>query len=92
MFFFFFASSAIACGGQATRKYEQIVYSSHTSLFLIKSLSHSFSDGRWRSTGSRQSVRLAPPAAFGARLFPAAVEAEKFPFSFVANQSVQDPN
>ena len=92
MVFFFFASSAIACGGQATRKYEQIVYSSHTSLFLIKSLSHSFSDGRWRSTGSRQSVRLAPPAAFSARLFPVAVAAEKFPFSFVASQSVRDPN
>ena len=89
---FLLPPSAIARGCQATRKFEQIVYSSHTSPFPIKSLSHSFADGRWRSTGSRQSVRLAPPAAFGARLFPAAVAAEKFPFSFVANQSVRDPN
>ena len=78
---FLLPPSAIARGCQATRKFEQIVYSSHTSPFPIKSLSHSFTDGRWRSTRSHQSVRLAPPLAFGAAVSRGGGGRE-VPFSF----------
>ena len=81
------------------KKFEQIVYRSHIAPFPINPLYHSFADRHWRCyqlrarhTGPQQPGWPRHGSWCTAVAAAAVAGAEEFPFSFVVNQSVRDPN